>query len=42
MAKATIGSIGIKLSMEQAVSTIHINCCILKHLGVKKMEKYKQ
>jgi len=28
--------------MEQAVNTIPINCCILKHLGVKNIEIYKQ
>jgi hypothetical protein len=42
MAKATLDSIGINLNMEQAVNTININCCILKHLGVKNIEIYNQ
>jgi hypothetical protein len=32
----------IKVNMEQAVNTVHIICCILKHLGVKNIEKYKE
>jgi len=42
MAKANISGVGIKSSMEQAVNTIRINCCILKHLGVKSIEKYEK
>jgi len=42
MANATIRSAGIKLSMGQAVNTIRINFCILKHLDVKNIEKYNQ
>jgi hypothetical protein len=39
MANATIGSIDINLNMEQTVNTVHINCCILKDMGVKNIEK---